>query len=386
MPTTSGNVTFELNNGVLSPANEFYVGYYAPNNTYTLTYRQNGGQLRVGSNFHTPYWLKSKQKTHALIEINGGTAWVKSQLYLGRSTATSPASQTCRFVMNGGSFATAGNMHFAYSNSTNKAYVDLNGGALTCSNTLYAAYRGGNDVTVRLNPNGMFRCNAYSATAAGSTTRFYGNGGTFRPLCRFYASTNGLVVDTSETLNGAPFTMAQAILHDPDCAGADGGLVKRGAALLTLTGANTYTGGTVVEEGILALSGAGTLGAGGGLAVANGAICDLGGTAQAVGDVTTSGLVRNGALTVTGGVLVGEGVLSVDGDLTLGTALAVDFAGRPEPNLLTGEPLAMVSGTATLPKTASAKNAGEVKRVVFVRDGAVVYAFAAPGGTMFIFR
>ena len=127
--------------------------------------------------------------------------------------------------MNGGSFATAGNIHFAYSNTANKAYVDLNGGVLTCSNTLYAAYRGGNDVTVRLNPNGMFRCNAYSATAAGSTTRFYGNGGTFRPLCRtaaaqtmaanvftyLYASTNGLVVDTSETLNGAPFTMEQAI-------------------------------------------------------------------------------------------------------------------------------------------------------------------------------
>ena len=399
-PTTTGNVTFELNNGVCAATGEFYLGYYAPNNTYTLTYRQNGGELRVGSSFQTPYWLKSKQKTHTLVEINGGTVWVKKQLYLGRSTATSPSSQINRFVMNGGSFATEGNMHFAYSNSTNKAYVDLNGGILTCSNTLYAAYKSGNDVTVRLNPNGMFRCNAYAATVGNSVTRFYGNGGAFRPLCRaaaaqtmaadvfthLYASTNGLVVDTSETLNGASFTMEQAILHDPDCAAADGGLVKRGAGTLTLAGANTYTGMTAVEGGILALSGAGTLGTGAGLAVADGAICDLGGTEQAAGAVAASGLVRNGALTVTEALSVGESVLSVDGDLALAVTATLDFAGRPELNLLAGEPVAVVSGAASLPKTAPAANAGDVKRVVFFRDGAVVYALAAPGGTVLIFR
>ena len=401
-PITAGDATYVLNNGKLTTSSVFYLGYYAENlsTPVTLTFRQMGGNMVVNNNFACSYWLRSKQKAHTLIEINGGSTWVKSQLYMGMSTATSPSSQTCRLVMNGGSFATAGNMHFAYSNSTNKAYVDLNGGVLTCSNTLYAAFKGGNDVTVRLNPNGMFRCNAYEATAAGSTTRFYGNGGTFRPLCRsaaaqtmaagifthLYASTNGLVVDTSETLNGAPFTMEQVILHDPDCAGADGGLVKRGAGLLTLTGANTYTGTTVVEEGILALSGAGTLGTGGGLAVANGAICDLGGTAPAVGEVVASGLVRNGGLTVTGGILVGEGVLSVYGDLTLGNALTVDFAGSSDLNLWAGEPVAVVTGTTTLPERVKAVNAGDVKAVLFARDGNVVYAVAAPGGTVLVFR
>ena len=401
-PATTGNVTFELNNGVCAPTGEFYLGYYAPNSTYTLTYRQNGGELRVGSSFQTPYWLKSKQKTHTLVEINGGTVWVKKQLYLGRSTATSPSSQINRFVMNGGSFATEGNMHFAYSNSTNKAYVDLNGGILTCSNTLYAAYKSGNDVTVRLNPNGMFRCNAYAATVGNSVTRFYGNGGAFRPLCRtaaaqtmaadvfthVYASTNGLVVDTSETLNGAPFTMEQAILHDPDCAAADGGLVKRGAGLLTLAGANTYTGMTAVEGGILALSGAGTLGTGAGLAVADGAICDLGGTAQAVGDVVASGLVRNGTLTV-GGTLIAtvNDILSVYGDLNLANTAAVDFENRPDLKLGAGEPMAFVSGMTTFPAgRVKAENAGNVKAVVFARDGNMVYALAAPGGTVMVFR
>ena len=401
LATQSGTAEFVLNNGLCTTVGSFYLGYYAVNSpACTLTYRQNGGSLRVGASFMCVYYNKTKQKGNCLIEMNGGSTWVKSQLYMGRTTASSPKSQWCRLVMNGGSFATAGNMHFAYSNSANKAYVDLNGGALTCSNTLYAAYRGGNDVTVRLNPNGMFRCNAYSATVAGSTTRFYGNGGTFRPLCRtaaaqtmaaniftyLYVSTNGLVVDTSETLNGAPFTMAQAILHDPDCDGADGGLVKRGAGLLTLTGANTYTGMTRVEEGVLALSGAGTLG--GDLSVASGAICDLGGTAQAVGDVVASGLVRNGTLTV-GGTLIATAndILSVYGDLNLANTTAVDFKNRPDLKLGAGEPMAFVSGMTTFPAgRVKAENAGNVKAVVFARDGNMVYALAAPGGTVMVFR
>ena len=402
-PTTkSGSATFVLNNGLCTTTAGFYLGYYAAQSPAgTLTYIQNGGSLQVGGNFYCAYQNTSKQKASTRIEINGGSTWVKSQLYMGRSTANSPASQYCRFVMNGGSFATAGNMHFAYSNSVPRAYIDLNGGILTCSNTLYAAYRGDNDVTVRLNPNGMFRCNAYAATEGNSVTRFYGNGGTFRPLCRtaaaqtmaanifthLYASTNGFVVDTSETLNGAPFTMAQPIQHDPDCDGADGGLVKRGAATLTLSGANTYTGGTVVEGGLLALSGNGTLGAGGGLAVARGAICDLGGTAQAVGDVVASGLVRNGSLTVGGAMCATvNDVLAVYGDLAFANTAAVDFATVPNADLAAGVPLAAVSGTATLPERVRALNAGDVRSVTFKQEGNVVYAFPAPSGMTLIIR
>ena len=108
--------------------------------------------------------------------------------------------------------------------------------------------------------------------------------------------------------------------------------------------------------------------------------------ARAVADVTTSGLVRNGALTVTGGLLVGESVLSVYGDLTLGNALTVDFAGRSDLDLRAGEPIAVVTGTATLPNSARAANAGNVTSVVFARDGNVIYAVAAPSGTTLIFR
>ncbi|MBR0505967.1 MAG: hypothetical protein IJJ84_11230, partial [Kiritimatiellae bacterium] len=121
-------------------------------------------------------------------------------------------------------------------------------------------------------------------------------------------------------------------------------------------------------------------------AVADGAICDLGGTAQAVGDVATSGLVRNGALTVAGGLLVGEGVLSVDGDLALANGLTLDFAGRSDLDLRGGEPVAAVTGTAMLPNSAKALNAGDVKAVTFLRDGTVVYACKIPSGAVLIIR
>jgi fibronectin-binding autotransporter adhesin len=42
--------------------------------------------------------------------------------------------------------------------------------------------------------------------------------------------------------------------------GIGGSLTKAGAGTLTLSGANTYTGGTTVSAGTLLLSGSGTLG------------------------------------------------------------------------------------------------------------------------------
>ena len=89
---------------------------------------------------------------------------------------------------------------------------------------------------------------------------------------------------------------------------------------------------------------------------------------------------------MTDGLLVGESVLSVVGDLTLGDALTLDFAGRQGLDLDAGEPIAVVTGTATLPNSATATNAGDVTKVVFARDGDVVYAVAAPSGTVIIFR
>ena len=401
---TQGDATFILNNGTFTGTATLYVGYYSPQTAFspraTLSFVMNGGTLNTKHLVLGYTSDKYAEQCNTYVEFNGGRASFDSNLVMGRDKVAAKATQFSRFVQNGGEVTFGVNAHLAYKANTAKGGMDLNGGVLTVSNALYAAYESGNDTTLRLNAGATLRCNAVAASHASSTSRLYANGGTFRPLCLttaaqtmpanaftyLYASTNGFVVDTSETLDGAPFTMEPAILHDPDCAAADGGLVKRGAGTLTLAGANTYTGGTVVEGGVLALSGAGTLGTGASLAVTDGATCDLGGTAQAVGVVTASGLVRNGALTVTGALLVGESVLSVDGDLALARTAVVDFAGRAGLDLQAGEPVAVVSGAATLPASMKAANAGGVSRVSFVRDGTVIYALKTSGGTTIMIR
>ena len=66
--------------------------------------------------------------------------------------------------------------------------------------------------------------------------------------------------------------------------------VKAGDGTLTLAAANTYTGGTTVNEGTLQLSGSGTLGGVSGATTVAGATLDLGGTTQAQhGGVTLVG-------------------------------------------------------------------------------------------------
>lgn len=90
-------------------------------------------------------------------------------------------------------------------------------------------------------------------------------------------------------------TIGQALLHDPALvAGLDGGLTKLGAGTLTLTGASTYNGGTVVSVGTLALGDGGILGTAG------------------VADNATVAFVNTGALTV-GNVISGTGAVTQTG-------------------------------------------------------------------------
>jgi autotransporter-associated beta strand protein len=90
------------------------------------------------------------------------------------------------------------------------------------------------------------------------------NGGVFQPngdgrsmagLTEALVSTNGLVVDTSWA-GPAGFYIDQTLLHDLALgADPDGGVVKRGAGLLTLRGADhTFTGTARVEGGTLLTS------------------------------------------------------------------------------------------------------------------------------------
>jgi autotransporter-associated beta strand protein len=76
------------------------------------------------------------------------------------------------------------------------------------------------------------------------------------------------------------------------------GLFKNGTGRLTLTGANTYSGGTTVTAGALQLSGSGTLGATTAMTtVKTGGTLDLGTTTQTQAAVSLAGgTLQNGSL------------------------------------------------------------------------------------------
>jgi autotransporter-associated beta strand protein len=86
-------------------------------------------------------------------------------------------------------------------------------------------------------------------------------------------------------------------------------LTKKGSGTLTLSGANTYTGGTFVNTGRVQLSGAGKLGAASGALILGGGTLDLNGTTQAVGNLDGSGgsIVNNNAANVTLTIGTGDG-------------------------------------------------------------------------------
>ncbi len=92
-----------------------------------------------------------------------------------------------------------------------------------------------------------------------------------------------------------------------------GGVTKTTTGTVSLTGANTYSGGTVLNSGTLQLSGAGTLGVTSGATTINaGATLDLGTTTQIQnGGVTLAGgTIQNGTLSSSNGFALQSGIAS----------------------------------------------------------------------------
>jgi autotransporter-associated beta strand protein len=148
----------------------------------------------------------------------------------------------------------------------------------------------------------------------------------------YYLGSNQLAVGRNNIS-----TMVSGIISDCgpglNCANR-GSLVKLGTGTLTFSGANTYTGGTVLRAGELQLSGAGSLGAtSGSIMVARAGTLDLGATTQTQnGGVTLrGGTIQNGALVSSGIFDMRSGTVSAalagTGNLTKTTAGTVMLRG-----------------------------------------------------------
>lgn len=255
----------------------------------------------------------SENGTGSII-MNGGTLNMTSSgttyLYLnGGNGAAFNTAVTSSIAFNAGVLSTRGFAMNAGVNSTNRlAELLFNGGTLKATD---------NNSATNFIPNSV---NLTSKVQAG-----------------------GAVIDT----NGFNITIADNLEHDSALgATADGGLTKNGLGTLTLSGANTYTGTTTINAGILNIANNT-----GGTVTYSGLISGVGGTLTLSGANTlnfTGGISMTNAAST---LLVTGGDVRVNSDGTLNAAAVTVNSGgvlRFQSGADTFTKGLIVSGTGTI--------------------------------------
>ena len=310
----------------------------------------------------------------ATANLYGGTLNVTTTMRFGQTynkTGINPPHAT--FNVYGGTYnhtdtsATKGTRMGYLTNTTDGGKTSNRGTDATLNiyggeyNELERIHMGCNATTSRLNLHGgvlkaeniFLNDGTYNtgyAFYAGGSAYIYWNGGTYAPvgttaanqtlqgLTEVLVSTNGAVVTTAE-LAGESYTIAQPLLHDPDLEGTDGGFVKKGAKPLALTGANTYTGDTVVEEGTLSIpvgADASALPANSAIVVAEGATLSMAsGTAARAGGLRVEMGTQSGTLAGFAPAADGKIFVTGVGDATRkGLVLPITVTDAQHPNQL----------------------------------------------------
>jgi autotransporter-associated beta strand protein len=222
--------------------------------------------------------------------------------------------------------------------------VTLTGGVLVANQFPRLALGDANTALINIGGTADVTLPAFpTARGAGSTATINFDGGTLKPkaasatymggLTNAFIKAGGAKFDTT----GFDITITQDLLTDGVSTG--GGLTKAGTNTLTLTGNNTYTGGTAVQGGVLGVNNSNALGTGtatlnggirfllgNGVNIANGMV--LGANAGVSGNgliqvatgntATVSGPISITNVAAAGGHFMtsGTGVLNITGVIT----------------------------------------------------------------------
>ena len=157
------------------------------------------------------------------------------------------------------------------------------------------------------------------------------------------------VQGTTATISGSDIVDNGALVYDQGANGTltqaisgSGTLTKLGTGVVTLAGANSYTGGTVVLDGTLALG-------------ADERLADTG-----LLGIDTPGIFDLAGYTETVGALIGSGTVVLDGTLVVDQDVDTTFAGNFTDGLLAATDELRKSGTGLLNLTGTSDFAGAV--------------------------
>jgi filamentous hemagglutinin family protein len=226
-----------------------------------------------------------------VIGDGAGTARSLTKVGSGTLTLAGAVANTYR----GGTVVSEGTLSVQHGGALGPGNLATSGTSVSDGATLQI-----DNVTVALEPITL------SGNGVGGVGALVGTGGT--------AAANGpITLDASTRIgNTGTLTLGGAIGESS----AAFGITKVGAGTLVLANANSYTGGTAVNEGTLAVGAAGALPGTGGLVVGSGTTLDIGDIDTAVASVSLQG----GTITGLAGTLSST---SADFDLRAGTVGAL---------------------------------------------------------------
>ena len=310
-------------------------------NTYTGTTTINAGTLRYGVNNAIAsgavvvnnggtYDLNNFSDTIGALTVNsgatGGTVTTGTgTLTLGGNVASTGGAANATIS---GNLALGGNRTFTTTNAADGLTVSA---VISGVNTLTKAGAGTLTLSGANAYTGTTTINAGTLTAVGGSaiadTSQVTLGNTAGATLNLANSeiignlSGGGTTGGNVTLGANTLTVneAAATTYSGVISGT-GGLVKQGAATLTLSGANTYTGATTINAGTVALGAANRIADTSAVTVASGATFNLANFAETVGSLAGAGNVTLGSATLTAGAnntsTTFSGVASGTGGLT----------------------------------------------------------------------
>jgi autotransporter-associated beta strand protein len=296
-----------------------------------------GGNLRLCQN--TTGGSSRVDMSSGTLNIATTTGGGAGDIFVGEA-----ASTTTTFNQNGGlvEFTGNGNNRVAFANasaSANGTY-NLNGGLLWTAQIT--------QVTAG-SPGGTFNFNGGTLKPTISSTTF------FQGVQAANIQSGGAIIDTTN-LN---ITIGESL---PGV----GGLTKLGTGNLTLSGANTYAGSTVVSNGTLNVTG--NISGNGAVTVASGSLAGSGTIAGAVS-------VQSGATLSPGGASGAPVILTLQNNLTLSGNLVVQV----NKSLALSNDLVAVGGTLTNAGTGTLTLAN-LGTAFAVGDSFSIFSKPLPGG------
>jgi outer membrane autotransporter protein len=278
-------------------------------------------------------------------------------------------------------FTNNDNLNFNNASSAGNAVIVNNSGAVlsfnnnsTAANAIITTNDGAltqfNDNST--GGNAQFITNAGGVVDFSNTSGPNGDGnisaGSIAGAGNYYLGSNLLTVGGNNLSTTVSGIISDCGDSGSDCSNAGatgGGLIKIGTGTLTLSGANTYTGPTMVNAGTLQAGAVNTFSSASAFMVASGATLDLAGFNQTIGSLAGAGSVTLGAATLTTNgddsdttfsgtisgsgrlVKVGEGTLTLSGNNSYqgGTIVSAGTLAVGSSRALGTGPLTLADGT-----------------------------------------